>query len=74
MSESEFVQAYIDGNADKMLEILERRFPDAPENSMAAVVLCIALKAPDAKKLEEREPNLGELVEKIKSAWVQNQW
>ncbi len=71
---SELVQAYIDGNADKMLEILESRFPDAPENSMAAVVFFLVLKAPDAEKLEEMEPKLGELVEIIKSAWVQNQW
>ena len=41
---SDLVQAYIDGNADKMMEILETRFPDAPRNTMAAAAFFLVLK------------------------------
>lgn len=66
---SDFVMAYTDGNADKMMEILESRFPDAPPNSMAAVAFFLVLKAENAEQLAELEPKLGELVEKIKTEW-----
>lgn len=71
---SDFVQAYVDGNADKMMDILESRFPDAPRNTMAAVAFFLVLKVKDAEELAALEPRLGELVDKIKAAWVENKW
>ena len=71
---SDFVQAYIDGNADKMMEILETRFPDAPRNTMAAAAFFLVLKVKDAEELAAIEPRLGELVDKIKAVWVENKW
>ena len=71
---SDFVKAYVDGNADKMMDILEERFPDAPANTMAAVIFFLVLKVKDAEQLAEVEPRLGEAVEEIQAAWIENKW
>lgn len=71
---SDLLLAYLEGKPEIMMRILEERYPDAPEGSMAltALILFVQCKTPD--QLTDVEATLDEFVSKVKEAWENGEW
>lgn len=71
---TEFRKAFFNGNGDKVLEILEKRYPLAPSNALAAMTMFLLIKVKTPGELAKLEPRLDELVGNITRTWEDNGW
>lgn len=71
---SDLMLAYLEGKPEKMMRILQERYPDAPEGTMGltAIILFTQCKTPD--QLAEVEETLDEYVERVKQEWENGEW
>ena len=71
---SDLLLAYLEGKPEAMMRVLEERYPDAPEGTMAltAFILFVQCKTPD--QLLEVEATLDEYVSRVKEEWENGEW